>query len=82
MSYPFTTADPLFAAVHGSLDQLLDPARFTGRAPEQVYIYRLLLYNMYAYLLYICYICYEGIVLYMSCIILNFLPTCIHSYPS
>ena len=38
MNYPFTSADPLFAAVHGSLDQLLDPARFTGRAPEQVYI--------------------------------------------
>jgi adenylosuccinate lyase len=30
-------ADPLFAAVHGSLDNLLDPIRFTGRAPEQVH---------------------------------------------
>jgi len=28
--------DPLFAAVHGTFDQLLDPARFVGRAPEQV----------------------------------------------
>ena len=29
-------ADSLFAAVHGSLDTLLDPIRFTGRAPQQV----------------------------------------------
>mmetsp|Transcript_12309 Transcript_12309/g.20582 ORF Transcript_12309/g.20582 Transcript_12309/m.20582 type:complete len:196 (-) Transcript_12309:187-774(-) len=28
--------DPLFAAVHGKLDELLDPAKFVGRAPEQV----------------------------------------------
>jgi adenylosuccinate lyase len=28
--------DPLFAAVHEHLDQLLDPAKFVGRAPEQV----------------------------------------------
>ena len=28
--------DALFAAVHGHLDQLLDPAQFVGRAPEQV----------------------------------------------
>lgn len=28
--------DPLFAPVHDSLDQLLDPALFVGRAPEQV----------------------------------------------
>lgn len=29
-------ADPLFAAVHGRLDALLDPMLFIGRAPEQV----------------------------------------------
>ncbi|KAJ1436419.1 adenylosuccinate lyase [Ochromonadaceae sp. CCMP2298] len=29
-------ADPLFTAVHDTLDQLLDPAKFVGRAPEQV----------------------------------------------
>lgn len=29
-------ADPLFLAVHGSLDTLLDPSLFVGRAPEQV----------------------------------------------
>lgn len=29
-------ADPLFTAVHSTLDQLLDPALFVGRAPEQV----------------------------------------------
>ena len=29
-------ADPLFAAVHGSLDSLLDPSLFVGRAPQQV----------------------------------------------
>jgi adenylosuccinate lyase len=29
-------ADPAFAAVAGSLDGLLDPAAFVGRAPEQV----------------------------------------------
>jgi adenylosuccinate lyase len=28
--------DPAFAAVHGSLDKLLDPMLFVGRAPEQV----------------------------------------------
>lgn len=28
--------DPLFSAVHGKLDTLLDPALFIGRAPEQV----------------------------------------------
>lgn len=28
--------DALFAAVHGHLDQLLDPAQFVGRAPQQV----------------------------------------------
>lgn len=28
--------DPLFAAVHGTLDQLLDPSQFVGRAPQQV----------------------------------------------
>jgi adenylosuccinate lyase len=28
--------DPLFVAVHDHLDQLLDPAKFVGRAPEQV----------------------------------------------
>ena len=28
--------DPVFAAVHGQLDQLLDPVRFVGRCPEQV----------------------------------------------
>ena len=27
--------DPMFAAVHGTLDQLLDPMLFVGRAPEQ-----------------------------------------------
>ena len=29
-------ADETFAAVHGQLDDLLDPAAFVGRAPEQV----------------------------------------------
>jgi adenylosuccinate lyase len=29
-------ADSLFAAVHGDLDRLIDPALFVGRAPEQV----------------------------------------------
>lgn len=29
-------ADPLFAAVHGKLQDLLDPALFIGRAPQQV----------------------------------------------
>ncbi len=29
-------ADPLFSAVHDSLDTLLDPRLFVGRAPEQV----------------------------------------------
>ena len=29
-------ADPLFASVHGSLHQLLDPILFVGRAPQQV----------------------------------------------
>mmetsp|Transcript_23966 Transcript_23966/g.35177 ORF Transcript_23966/g.35177 Transcript_23966/m.35177 type:complete len:481 (+) Transcript_23966:58-1500(+) len=29
-------ADPLFSAVHGSLDALMDPLLFVGRAPEQV----------------------------------------------
>ncbi len=29
-------ADPAFAAVAGRLDELLNPARFVGRAPEQV----------------------------------------------
>ncbi len=29
-------ADPYFAPIHGRLDQLLDPAGFIGRAPEQV----------------------------------------------
>ena len=29
-------ADPLFSAVHQELGQLLDPARFVGRAPQQV----------------------------------------------
>jgi adenylosuccinate lyase len=29
-------SDPLFAAVHATLDQLLDPTKFVGRAPEQV----------------------------------------------
>eukprot|EP01039_Chlorochromonas_danica_P005239 gene5239-5772_t len=29
-------ADSRFASVHGELDNLLDPARFIGRAPEQV----------------------------------------------
>ena len=29
-------ADPLFVAVHDKLDQLMDPALFVGRAPEQV----------------------------------------------
>lgn len=28
--------DALFAAVHGHLHQLLDPAQFVGRAPQQV----------------------------------------------
>lgn len=28
--------DPIFAAVHGRLGELLDPQRFIGRAPEQV----------------------------------------------
>ena len=27
--------DPMFIAVHGKLDQLLDPMLFVGRAPEQ-----------------------------------------------
>lgn len=29
-------ADPLFTAVHDKLDSLVDPAQFTGRAPQQV----------------------------------------------
>lgn len=29
-------SDPLFSAVHGSLEALLDPQLFVGRAPEQV----------------------------------------------
>jgi adenylosuccinate lyase len=29
-------ADPLFAAIHGKLDSLLDPRLFVGRSPEQV----------------------------------------------
>lgn len=29
------TEDPLFKAVHGTLDQLMDPILFVGRAPEQ-----------------------------------------------
>lgn len=29
-------SDPRFAPVHDQLDQLLDPARFVGRAPQQV----------------------------------------------
>lgn len=29
-------ADPYFAPIMGQLDDLLDPATFTGRAPEQV----------------------------------------------
>ena len=29
--------DPLFAAIHDSLGQLLDPKEFVGRAPEQVH---------------------------------------------
>jgi len=29
-------ADPLFAAIHDNLDDLLDPARHIGRAPQQV----------------------------------------------
>jgi len=28
--------DPVFAAVHGELDKLMDPGLFVGRAPEQV----------------------------------------------
>jgi len=28
--------DPLFKSVHNKLDQLIDPALFVGRAPEQV----------------------------------------------
>ena len=28
--------DPLFSAVHGELDRLLDPRLFVGRASEQV----------------------------------------------
>ena len=28
--------DPLFTAVHSHLHELLDPAQFVGRAPEQV----------------------------------------------
>ncbi len=28
--------DPLFTAVHNHLHELLDPAQFVGRAPEQV----------------------------------------------
>lgn len=27
--------DPLFAAIHSKLDQLIDPIQFVGRAPEQ-----------------------------------------------
>jgi len=30
------TADPAFAAIVGQIDQLVDPRRFIGRAPEQV----------------------------------------------
>ncbi len=29
-------ADPAFAAIHASLDELVDPRRFIGRAPQQV----------------------------------------------
>ena len=29
--------DPLFAVIHDSLDKLLDPKEFVGRAPEQVH---------------------------------------------
>jgi adenylosuccinate lyase len=29
-------SDAIFAPVHGRLDQLLEPASFTGRAPQQV----------------------------------------------
>lgn len=29
-------SDPLFAAVHNSLGELLDPQLFVGRAPQQV----------------------------------------------
>ena len=32
-------ADPAFAAVRDALDQVLDPANFVGRAPEQVTAY-------------------------------------------
>jgi adenylosuccinate lyase len=32
-------ADPAFAAVAGRLDSLLDPARYVGRAPQQVLEY-------------------------------------------
>lgn len=32
-------ADPVFAKVAHRLDQLLDPARYVGRAPEQVLEY-------------------------------------------
>lgn len=28
--------DPNFAAVHEELDQMIDPSKFVGRAPEQV----------------------------------------------
>ena len=29
-------SDDLFKAVHAKLDQLMDPAQFVGRSPEQV----------------------------------------------
>ena len=29
-------ADDYFAPIHGKLNQMLDPANFIGRAPEQV----------------------------------------------
>jgi adenylosuccinate lyase len=28
--------DPLFAPVHSKLDEMIDPRKFCGRAPEQV----------------------------------------------
>ena len=31
--------DPLFAAIHAQLDELLDPKRFVGRAPRQVEVF-------------------------------------------
>jgi adenylosuccinate lyase len=34
-SFNIREGDPLFSVVHGSLDTLLDPAKFVGRAPEQ-----------------------------------------------